>query len=151
MSSPDAVRRRQIAALAADESWAQTPDWRSRTAPARQAQWKKYESQADPARQLDPATRAKSAEKVFKAHQRRRSRKGVLVRRREKCHELAGGYVQVVTETGETFRGLLLPLNANDEIRLEMPDGSLSDLMPISRIASLQKAKVPRDQRRPAA
>lgn len=151
MSSPDAVRRQQIAALAADESWAQTLDWSSRTIPARQARWKKYEDQADPTRQLDPVTRAKKAEKAFQADQRRNARKGVLAARRKTCHRLESSYVQVKTETGEILCGFLSPLTHKGEIQLEYPDGSLSDLMPISRIASLQKAKVPRSQRRPAA
>ncbi len=90
MSAADPERRRQIAALGADASWANTPDWTARTSAARAARFKQYEAQVDPDNQLDPVTRAKRAEKAMKVHMRQMSRKGVEARRRNAEERKAG-------------------------------------------------------------
>jgi hypothetical protein len=82
VTASDPELRRQIAALGADASWANTPDWTARTSAARAARFKQYEAQVDPDNQLDPVTRAKRAEKAMNVHMRQMSRKGVEARKR---------------------------------------------------------------------
>ena len=70
------------AQIAANESWAKTPDRAARTAPARQALDEKFEREVDPNNELTPAERAKRAESKRKAHFQRMAFKSVQARRR---------------------------------------------------------------------
>lgn len=74
-----AARRRSSAArIASHASWAGTPDWSSRTAPARNAFMRRFELQVDPEGTLDPAVRAKRADSAMKTYM------GQLAKRRQK-------------------------------------------------------------------
>jgi hypothetical protein len=139
MSATDPRRRSQLAALASDVSWAETLDWASRTAPAREARRRKYEDQIDPSRTLNPVIRARRANKAEKATLRVMSRNGVLAKRRNVCIRLEGRSVVIVMDSGETLRGVLLPLDG-DSVRVETADG-VSDVLPLPRISRIRSAK----------
>jgi hypothetical protein len=83
MSAKDPEERIRIAGLAADASWAQTPDWTARTSPASEARFRKFEDQVDPNRELAPAERRKRALKAQRAFMRQISRKGVAARKKK--------------------------------------------------------------------
>lgn len=140
MAVADPLRRSQIAALAADTSWAATQDWSTRTAPARAAKFEKYEAQVDPSGQLNPVDRARRALKVEKAHMRTMSRLGVLASRRKQCTELLGRNVVLVTDDGETVRGVLAEF-ANDEITVANSAGEVIAKTKLPQIRSLRGAK----------
>jgi hypothetical protein len=82
MSAKDPTERIRNATLAADASWAQTLDWTARTAPAREARFRKYEDQVDPDRKLPPAERRKRALKAQQAFMRQISRRGAAATKR---------------------------------------------------------------------
>lgn len=84
MAHPDPARRRQIASLAADVSWARTPIRSERMAPANRAREARWERIVDPDGVMDPAERAKRAESARRAHYKRMSMKGVEARRRKR-------------------------------------------------------------------
>lgn len=65
------TERRLRAQIAAEESWARTPDRTARTAPARRAMYEKFERIVDPNGELTAAERAKRAENARTAHYRR--------------------------------------------------------------------------------
>lgn len=71
-----------VAKIAANTSWANTPDRSARTAPARAALWAKFEAEVDPDGTLNPAERAKRAENLRKAHFQRLALKSAQARRR---------------------------------------------------------------------
>jgi len=62
------TERRLRARLASYESWANTQDRTSRTAPARAAQLARFEKLVDPDETMPPAARAKAAAAALKAH-----------------------------------------------------------------------------------
>lgn len=75
--------RSAIASIAADESWARTPDRSARTAPAREARWQKY---LEKARALAPAGAdevdiARRAEHLRQADMKRMALKSAQARR----------------------------------------------------------------------
>lgn len=70
------------ASIAAHESWANTSDRASRTAPARAALLAKFEREVDPDGILDPAERARRAEHKRKAYFQRLALKSARARRR---------------------------------------------------------------------
>lgn len=74
------TQRRLAASIAANESWAKTPDRSARTAPARAALMAKFENQADPDGVLLPAERARRAESLRKAHFQRLALRSVKAR-----------------------------------------------------------------------
>jgi len=63
-----AADRTLAARIAAHESWAATPDFAARTAPARRVAWERFENQVDPDGVLPPAERARRAEHARRAH-----------------------------------------------------------------------------------
>ena len=63
-----AVARTLAARIAANTSWANTPDRAARTAPAREALLHKFEEQVDPEHQLAADERARRAEHLRRAH-----------------------------------------------------------------------------------
>lgn len=75
------AERRLAAQIAANESWAKTPDPAARTAAARAALMAKFEHEADPTGTLDPAERARRAEHLRKAHFQRLALKSAQSRR----------------------------------------------------------------------
>lgn len=76
--------RRLAASIAAHESWAKTPDRTARTAPARAALDRKFETQVDPDGTLPPDERARRAEHARKAHFQRLALKSAKARRRSR-------------------------------------------------------------------
>jgi hypothetical protein len=122
MAAADPTRRSQIAAHGADASWANTLDWSARTAAGRAARRRQFEDQVDPQRVLDPATRAKRADKAEKAAMRLMSRKGVLSRRRKVCVRLLGRPVLVVVD-GVPVAAILAEVRADDTVALITDDG----------------------------
>lgn len=76
------TERRLAAQIAANISWARTPDASARTAPARAALMAKFEHQADPDGTLDPAERARRAEHLRKAYFQRLALKSARARRK---------------------------------------------------------------------
>ncbi|GAA1994208.1 hypothetical protein GCM10009799_20370 [Nocardiopsis rhodophaea] len=85
MAHSDPTRRRQIASLAANTSWARTPVRAERIAPANRARERRWEEKADPDGVMSSADRAKAAESLRRAHYQRISRLGVEARRRKKA------------------------------------------------------------------
>lgn len=87
--------RRLAASIAANESWAQTPNRSARTAPGRAAMLAKFERLADPDGTLLPQERSRRAESLRKAHFQRLALKSAQSRRRAKestaAAELAEG------------------------------------------------------------
>lgn len=140
MAVADPLRRSQIAALAADTSWAATEDWSSRTAPARAAKFEKYEAQVDPLGKLSPVDRAKRALKAEQAAMRVMSRRGVLASRRKQCTELLDRDVVLVTDDGETVRGVLVEF-ANDEITVADAAGEVLARTKLHQVQSLRGAR----------
>jgi hypothetical protein len=67
--------------IAANESWARTPDRPARTRAARQAMNEKFEREVDPDGTLLPAERAKRAENLRKAYFARLALKSAQARR----------------------------------------------------------------------
>jgi hypothetical protein len=74
--------RSLAARIAANESWAATPDRAARTAPARAAMLKKFEQEVDPEGVLDPAERARRAEYKRRAYFQRLALRSAKSRRR---------------------------------------------------------------------
>jgi hypothetical protein len=72
------------ASLAANTSWANTPDRTTRTEPGRQAMLAKFEQQVDPDGTLPPAERAKRAKNLRRAHMQRLALKSAKTRRLRK-------------------------------------------------------------------
>jgi hypothetical protein len=69
--------------LAANESWARTPDRSARTAKARKTFDERFEREVDPNNELTPAERAKRAENARKAYFARLALKSAQARRRK--------------------------------------------------------------------
>jgi hypothetical protein len=67
----DPAIRAQVASIASNTSWANTPDPTARTANGRAAFLSSFERQVDPDGILDPAERTRRAEYLRKAHFRR--------------------------------------------------------------------------------
>lgn len=61
------------AKLAAESSWANTSNPTERTAPAREASFKRFEKLVDPEGTLDPEERTRRAEHARRAHMTRMS------------------------------------------------------------------------------
>lgn len=78
-----AAERSSAARIGANSSWAQTRDWTSRTAPARQAFMARFEREVDPDGELDPEVRAKRADAAMRAYM------GRLAKRRQKSQKRA--------------------------------------------------------------
>jgi hypothetical protein len=68
------------AQIAANTSWANTPDRSERTAPARRAAAERFEREVDPDGILPPHERAKRAENARKAHFQRMALKSARAR-----------------------------------------------------------------------
>jgi hypothetical protein len=64
----DPAIRAQVASIAGNTSWANTPDPTARTANGRAAFLSSFERQVDPEGVLDPAERSRRAEYLRKAH-----------------------------------------------------------------------------------
>lgn len=84
MPAPLPSERSQIAAIAAHESWARTPDRAARTAKARAALMAKFETEVDPNNELTLAERARRAESRRKAHFARLALRSAQSRRKAK-------------------------------------------------------------------
>ncbi len=87
MPSRNPAERSLIAAIAANESWAETPDRSARTAKARAASpggLDYWERQVDPSGTLSPAVRAQRAESKRWAHFQRLALKSAQARRTRK-------------------------------------------------------------------
>lgn len=69
------------AQIAANESWAHTPDRAARTAPARAAMLARFEDEVDPERSLTPEERSRRAEYARKAYFQRLALKSAKARR----------------------------------------------------------------------
>ena len=78
---PDAVRRLR-AQIGAHKSWANTENRTARTAPAREASFRRFLDEVDPARQLSDDERARRAEHLHKAHMAALALKSVASRRK---------------------------------------------------------------------
>jgi hypothetical protein len=75
-------RQRAQARSAVYSSWARTPDWPKRTAPARKAFLARFERLVDPDGVLSPDERERRAEQARKAYFTTLSRKSAEARRR---------------------------------------------------------------------
>ncbi len=84
MPSPNPSERALAARIAAHESWAATSDRSARTAPARRAFTERFEQQADPDGDLDPAERTRRAESLRSAHYARLALKSAQARRKSR-------------------------------------------------------------------
>lgn len=84
MSSTTDAERRLAASIAANESWARTPDRSARTAPARAAHMARFEQEVDPDGKLSPSERARRAASLRKAHFQRLALKSAQSRRKSK-------------------------------------------------------------------
>lgn len=82
---PTPSERSQIASIAANESWARTPDRAARTAAARAALMASFEQEVDPEGRLSSAERARRAESLRKAHFQRLALKSAQSRRKSKA------------------------------------------------------------------
>jgi len=80
-----------IASIAAHESWAQTPNRTERTAPAREAAWKRFEALVDPDGKMTPKQRAKAAENARLAHFKRMALRSAAARAARKAAAKASG------------------------------------------------------------
>ncbi|MEV2277774.1 hypothetical protein AB0I72_19520 [Nocardiopsis sp. NPDC049922] len=85
MAHPDPKRRKQIASMAANISWARTPVRSERIAPANRAREEGWEKKVDPEGVMRPDDRAKAAQNARHAHYQRISRLGVEARRRKRA------------------------------------------------------------------
>lgn len=95
--------RKLLARIAAHESWANTPDRTSRTAPARAAMLAKFELEVDPDGALDPAERARRAEHKRKAYFQRLALKSAQSRRRsrEYAEQAASAEAELLAAGGD--------------------------------------------------
>lgn len=75
------TERALAASIAANESWANTPDRSARTAPARAALMARFEREVDPDGSLPPDERARRAENKRKAYFQRLALKSAKARR----------------------------------------------------------------------
>jgi hypothetical protein len=80
----DPSERRLRAQIAAHQSWANTADPRSRTAPARSAYLDRFGRAVDPDGTLDPAERARRAEHARTAYFKRLALRSAQARRKAK-------------------------------------------------------------------
>lgn len=78
------VERRLRAVLAAESSWAKTPDPAARTAPARQAFLARFEQEVDPAGALAPEERCRRAAHARKAYFAKLALRSSQARRRRR-------------------------------------------------------------------
>lgn len=76
-----AAQRSMRSRIAAHTSWANCPDPRQRTAPARCAFMDRFEREVDPEGVLPPAERARRAEHARKAHMTKLAYRSALARR----------------------------------------------------------------------
>lgn len=76
-----AAERTLAARIAANTSWANTPDRAARTAPAREALLKKFEDQVDPDHTLSAGERTMRAESLRRAYFQRLALKSAKARR----------------------------------------------------------------------
>lgn len=79
------AERTLIARIAANESWAHTANRSARTANARAALMRKFETEVDPTGTLPPAERARRAEHLRKAYFARLALKSAQSRRKSKA------------------------------------------------------------------
>lgn len=94
MPASSANERRLIAQIAAEESWAATPDRAARTEPARRAFRDKFLTLVDPSGSLDVAERTRRAEHLRRAHYARLALASAQARReraRRRSTSTAGG------------------------------------------------------------
>ncbi len=75
-------QRVQRGQIAANTRWGRTPDRAAATAPGRAAFLDKFDREADPDGNLDPAVRAKLAENLRKAHFQRMAFQSAKARQR---------------------------------------------------------------------
>jgi hypothetical protein len=78
------VERSLRARIGANQSWANTPDFAARTAPARKAALDRFERLVDPDGNLPPEQRAKQAAKARQAHMQAMSLKAAAARRKKR-------------------------------------------------------------------
>lgn len=78
------AERRLVAQIAANESWAHTPDRSARTAPARAALDAKFESEVDPEGSLAPDERKRRAQHARTAYFQRLALKSARARRQSR-------------------------------------------------------------------
>jgi hypothetical protein len=107
MSSAHSTERQLIARLAAHQSWANTQNRTTRTEPARNAFFAKFEDQVDPDHELTQAERTKRAANARKAYFTGLALKSVQARRgasaqREALDELseAARLIAFVSDSG---------------------------------------------------
>ena len=81
------TERRLRAEIAAETSWAWTADPSRRTKPGRDAAFTKFENEADPEGELDPAERRRRAEHLRRAHMKRLALKSAESRRRKRASQ----------------------------------------------------------------
>lgn len=74
------AQRSLRARVAAEASWAKTPDRQARTAAARQAQLDRFEKMADPDGTMDPAERAQKAAHLRREHYTRMAYRSSIAR-----------------------------------------------------------------------
>lgn len=79
---PDPIRQ-LIGAIGANESWARTVDRSARTAPAREAFLKRFETEVDPDGTLPEADRLRRADHARKAYYQRLALKSAQARSRK--------------------------------------------------------------------
>lgn len=79
-----AAQRRLRSQIAADESWARTPDRSARTAAARRAADARFEKMVDPDGVLTVEERGKRAANARRAHYRRMALQSARARARQK-------------------------------------------------------------------
>lgn len=82
MSQLTPAERTMRARLGAHVSWAHTTDRSARTAAARSAALRRFETQVDPDGQMDPGERHRLAEHARKAHMLKLSMAAAKARRR---------------------------------------------------------------------
>lgn len=97
--------RALAARIAANESWAATPDRTARTAPGRAAFLARFEAQVDPDNALDPIERARRAEHARKAHMQRLALKSARSRRLAREHAEAAAAADAELDQLEAAEG----------------------------------------------
>lgn len=82
MPASDFQSRSLVGRIAANESWARTPNRSARTAPARAALLARFEREVDPDGLLDPVDRARRAEHKRRAYFQRLALRSAQARRK---------------------------------------------------------------------
>lgn len=101
MSPVPSSERVMRAQLAAYRSWANTPDFAARTAPARAKFDERFEREVDPGNRLDPIERARRADYARKAYFAALALKSARSRRLSRSRRVSAVQTEPMTVRGD--------------------------------------------------